>query len=206
MDDLQVTTLEQVSRFLEGTESIEMSISSKAECYDWIRRTLVRFRYLTLGRADRGTILRYLLRVSGYSRAQMNRLVKQYREQGVITRGQSTPNGFSIKYTREDVRLLTGLDGLHGTPSGPAAKKLCERAHQIFGDEKYERLAEISVSHLYNLRQSRAYLGDRRRLSKTQPTRVRIGDRQKPSPNGKPGYLSVDTVHQGDFDGDKGVY
>ena len=33
-----------------------------------------------------------------------------------------------------------------------------------------------------------------------------IGERRKPNPEHKPGYLRVDTVHPGDLDGIKGVY
>jgi hypothetical protein len=35
---------------------------------------------------------------------------------------------------------------------------------------------------------------------------VSIGERRRPEANGRPGYLRVDTVHQGDLDGSKGVY
>ncbi len=45
----------------------------------------------------------------------------------------------------------------HDTPCGHAIKKLCERAYQVFGQSDYETLVGISVSHLYNLRQSKAY-------------------------------------------------
>jgi hypothetical protein len=31
-------------------------------------------------------------------------------------------------------------------------------------------------------------------------------ERRRPDPQGQPGYLRVDTVHQGDLDGAKGVY
>jgi len=206
MDDSQVQTLEQVRKFVEGTDSMELAISSKSERYDWVRRTLIRFEYLTLSRPDRGGLLRYLDRVSGYSKAQINRLVRQYRETGQIERRQCTANGFAPKYTRDDVRLLSDLDELHGTPSGPTVKKLCERAYQVFGQKEYERLAGISVSHLYNLRRSEPYTRDRRHFERTRPSAIRIGERRKPQPNGKPGYLRVDTVHQGDLDGKKGVY
>jgi hypothetical protein len=33
-----------------------------------------------------------------------------------------------------------------------------------------------------------------------------IGIRKKPQPNGKPGFVRADTVHQGDLDGVKGIY
>jgi len=71
---------------------------------------------------------------------------------------------------------------------------------------EYGRLSEISVSHLYNLRRSTGYLRNRRQLTKTRSTNVSIGERRKPNPGGKPGSIRIDTVHQGDLDGKKGVY
>jgi hypothetical protein len=35
---------------------------------------------------------------------------------------------------------------------------------------------------------------------------VQIGERRKPNPEGKPGFIRIDTVHQGDQDKQKGVY
>jgi transposase InsO family protein len=98
------------------------------------------------------------------------------------------------------------MDELHGTLSGPAIKKLCERAYQLFGQQEYERLAGISVSHLYNLRKSAPYLRSRRHFSRTRPATVRFGERRRPQPQGRPGYIRVDTVHQGDQGREKGVY
>ncbi|MHB8423728.1 MAG: integrase catalytic domain-containing protein [Gammaproteobacteria bacterium] len=91
-------------------------------------------------------------------------------------------------------------------PCGPAVKKLCERAFVVFGPPEYERLASISVSHLYNLRKSIPYARRRRHFEKTRPRQISIGERRKPGPHGPPGYIRVDTVHQGDLDGKKGVY
>jgi len=62
------------------------------------------------------------------------------------------------------------------------------------------------VSHLYNLRKSIAYTRQRRHLEKTQPRPSKIGERRKPQPNGQPGYIRIDTVHQRDLDKQKGVY
>jgi len=206
MNDSQIETLEQVRQFLAGVAVMKITIPSKTECYRWIQGTLVRFRYLTLGKADRGLIRRYLQQISGYSRAQIARLIKQYQKTGRIQRRQHTVKGFTSKYTREDIHLLAQLDELHGTLSGPATKKLCERAWQVFKQVKYQRLAGISVSHLYNLRQSTPYSRQRGKVDKTRPVQRRIGERRKPRPEGRPGYIRVDTVHQGDRDGTKGVY
>lgn len=70
----------------------------------------------------------------------------------------------------------------------------------------YERLAKISVSHIYNLRNSMTYKRRRVVFNNTNPTKNKIGERRKPFPNNQPGYLRIDSVHQGDKDGEKGVY
>ncbi len=206
MNDTQIKTLEQVRQFLDGTRAIDLVIETKKERYDWIRDTLIRFRYRHLGKADKGLLLDFLQKVSDYSRIQAKRLVKQYLKTGRLHRRQRTAKGFSRKYTLGDIRLLARTDELHSTLSGPATKKLCERAWEVFGQTEYQRLAGISVGHLYNLRRSTTYRGVRHHFEKTRPTISSIGERRKPQPDGKPGYLRVDTVHQGDLDGVKGVY
>ena len=42
--------------------------------------------------------------------------------------------------------------------------------------------------------------------TQTRAVQVAIGERRKPQPEGRPGYIRVDTVNQGDLDGVKGVY
>jgi transposase InsO family protein len=81
-----------------------------------------------------------------------------------------------------------------------------ERAYHVFGETCYERLATISVAHLYNLRKRTGYLRHRQVWTKTRPVVLAIGERRAPAPNNQPGYLRVDSVHQGDQDGAKGLY
>jgi len=102
--------------------------------------------------------------------------------------------------------LLAAMDERHNTLSGPATKKLCERAYHVFGETEYQRLTGISIAHLYNLRKSKTYREQRHQYEKTKPVRSRIDERRKPNPNGQPGYIRIDSVHQGDQDGVKGVY
>lgn len=86
-------------------------------------------------------------------------------------------------------------------------KKLCERAYEVFDEQEYERLSTISVAHIYNLRKTKRYKTHRCYYSKTNSKKgMHIGERRKPYNDGKPGYLRIDTVHQGDLDGSKGVY
>ena len=113
---------------------------------------------------------------------------------------------FTQKYTVQNKLYLAAMDERHGTLSGPATKKLCQRAYTIFRECKYARLATISISHLYNLRQSDTYLRQRRQFDKTRTVTCLIGERRKPNPQGQPVFIRIDSVHQGDQDGMKGVY
>ena len=110
-------------------------------------------------------------------------------------------------YTRRaDILLLAEVDALHGTLSGPATRKLCERAWKVFGDARFERLAGISNGHVDNLRRSRPYTLRMGTQAATRRTQVAIGERRRPRPGGRPGWVRVDSVHQGDLDKVKGVY
>ena len=207
MNANELTTMDQVSAFLAGTQRVAFEVAGdKQSRYDWVRRTLVKFDYLGCGKADRGVLIRYLMKVSGYSRAQVKRLIKRYRETGKLAPRHCTARGFARRYTQADMRLLAAMDERHNTPNGLALKKLCERAFEVFGQAEHERLAGISVSHLYNLRKSRTCRRARHTVDKTRPVSLPIGERRKPQPDGKPGYIRIDTVHQGDLDGEKGVY
>jgi hypothetical protein len=81
-----------------------------------------------------------------------------------------------------------------------------QRAYYNFQEPKYQRLAEVSVAHLYRLRKSRTYRQRRVAYQATRPAKVAIGERRRPQPEGRPGYVRIDTVHQGDLEGVKGVY
>ena len=140
MNDKKIQSLEEIRAFLAGTTQMEFAIEGAEERYGWIEQTLRRFKYLTPGRSERGVVLHYLERVSGYSRQTVTRLVAQYRNTGKLRRRQRTVAGFARYYTSEDVRLLAELDELHNTPCGAASKKLCERMYRVHGDSRYETL------------------------------------------------------------------
>jgi transposase InsO family protein len=206
MNDAQLHTLDQLQAFLNGTAAVGFSVSAH-ERYDFIARIVHRFGYARLRRRDKGVVLRFLGRVSGYSRAQLTRLVERGRKPApLVKQYPAQRHGFTRTYTDADVLLLARTDTLHGTLSGLATKKLMERAFALFDEPHYERLATISVAHLYNLRKRSGYLRHRRVWTKTRPVSLPIGERRAPAPENRPGYLRVDSVHQGDQDGVKGLY
>lgn len=205
LDD--ITTAEQIKSFLDGSQSVIFEVASnKDERYAWIRKTLYRVNYRQLPKKDRGLVIKLLCKTSDYSRQQITRLISAYLKNREIKRKQRTVNGFQRHYDMRDIALLVTMDELHGTPSGGVLKKLCERANVQLPEAGYQRLAGISIAHLYNLRKSHGYLRARHTFTKTKSTKIPIAVRRKPQPNEQPGYLRVDTVHQGDLDGIKGVY
>ena len=200
-------TLAQVRAFVAGNEPVSFTLTDRTAAHPWMMQTLRQFRYAYCNRADKGVLRRYLAQVTGLSRAQVTRAIGQFTGTGVIEDRRKAPvKPFARRYTAEDIRWLAEVDALHGTLSGLATRKLCERMYRVFGDARYERLAGISNGHLYNLRRHKTYRSQRGGFDKTRPVRVQIGERRKPAPEGKPGYLRVDSVHQGDLDGIKGLY
>ena len=151
-------SLEAVRGLLAGSRDESVLVPGRKAAYAHIGKVLRRFSYWKLGRADKGLVRRYLERTTGLSRAQLTRLVGRYLAEGeLVDRRKGAARPFRRKCRRADILLLAEVDGLHGTLSGPATRKLCERAWQVFGDARFERLAGISNGHLYNLRRSRPY-------------------------------------------------
>lgn len=206
MNDAKLRTLEQVHAFVQGTVALDFSVPPDQR-YEFVARTVRRFGYVRLSRPDKGLVLRFLMHVSGYSRQQLSRLVARAQQPVPLRkRYRASRSSFGRTYTEADVRLLAHTDSLHGTLSGPATKKLMERAYTRFGDTRYERLASISVGHLYNLRKRAGYARVRQAWTKTRSVHIAIGERRAPAPENRPGFLRVDSVHQGDQDGIKGLY
>ena len=196
----------QIQDFLKGSQGVSFAGQDKKEVYDWVGRLLVAQEFAQQDKKRRGAIRAYVEKVTGLGSAQVTRLVRMYKETGIVEIRAYQRREFPRKYTDRDIALLAEVDRAHERLSGPATRHILEREHARFGKAEYARLATISIAHLYNLRASAAY---RQRLAVYQPTRptaVSIGDRRRPEPQGRAGYLRVDTVHQGDLDGAKGVY
>ena len=206
MDDSQITTLEQIRSILKSPGGLKFKGTTRNEKYNWVENALNRFNYFSLGKKDKGTVKAYLLRMSGFSRAQLTRLVSKKIRKGSIKADTGECNRFETKYTIFDKELLARTDNAHGRLSGPATKRIFQRLHDVYGDKTFERLKDISPAHIYNLRLSRTYKLRAQTFGRTKSVQVSIGIRRRPEAMGKPGWIRVDTVHQGDLDGQKGVY
>jgi len=209
MNEAQVRTLEQVRQVVAGTQALRFKAAQDdAGRYAWIEAVLRRLDYLQLKRTERGPVLVYLQRFSGYSRAQVTRLVSRWtRGKALVKHYRKPEHAFARRYTGADVALLAEVDRAMDTLSGPATVCVLRRQRDVFADSRFERLGSISVGHLYNLRHSEPYRAQRVVLTKTRPMQaVTIGVRKAPVPDGRPGFIRIDSVHQGDLDGTKGLY
>lgn len=197
---------EQISEFLKASYGIEFGGQNRAERYAWTERVLVAQEYASQSRKQRGQIRAYIEKVSGLSLPQVTRLIRMYRATGKVEVKDYRRSQFSRKYTAGDVALLATVDRAHERLSGPATRCILKREFDQYGKPEYERLAGISSGHLYNLRSSAGYRKQAAVFEATRSSPVAIGERRRPDPKGRPGYVRVDTVHQGDWDGNKGVY
>jgi transposase InsO family protein len=206
MDDSEAGSLEQMRAFLAGSGEVRFAGQRREEVYGWIQQTLVRHQYAGLDRPGKGLVRSYIARMTGLSRAQVTRLIAAYRRSGQVRAAAYQRHKFAIRYSGADVTLLAYVDKAHGNLSGPATRRILEREYREYGQAAYQRLAAISVAHLYRLRNSAGYRKRNTSYQPTKPTPIPIGERRKPQPHGSPGYLRIDTVHQGDQDGRKGLY
>lgn len=206
MRNAERLSLAEMAEFVQASREIGFDGQSRPEIYAWVQQMLVEQEYFRQRKKDRGVVRAYLSKVTGMSSPQLTRLIRQYREHGRIWADSGRRHQFARKYSDADIRLLAEVDQAHQWLSGPATKRILQREQQVYGKAKFECLAQISVSHLYNLRRRAIYRKRAGHYEVTRATGVSIGERRRPDPRGQPGYLRVDTVHQGDWDGAKGVY
>jgi len=174
--------------------------------YAWMTGLLIRLRYRFLTKEKRGVVRRYIHLYSGYTMSHVDTLIGEYKRTGKLVRTQRTQNSFERVYTREDIALLAEVANAYRHQNAKALRKVCSDMYHVYEDTRFERLQRISASHIYNLKKTPTYQNETLEYTKTKPTTVDIGVRKKPFPDGKPGFLRVDSVHQGDLDKEKGVY
>lgn len=206
MRNLERLTLAEMKEFVATNRHVGWSAVERESVYGLVERVLKTQQYRRLSKGQKGIVRSFLAKVTAMSRAQMTRLIQRWVATRRVERKATQRPSFPRRYTAADIATLAELDAAHEDLSGPAVRHLCRRGWTVFGDERFQRLAEISASHIYNLRKSSAYRKIRVSVQHTQARRVSIGERRPPDPKGRAGYLRVDTVHQGQHDGQPGVY
>jgi predicted DNA-binding transcriptional regulator AlpA len=206
MNDTHLTSVTQLAELVKFGDSVKFNSHNQEETYDWISQALGKFHYFSESKKNRGIIKNYVMTLTGYSDSQIDKLIKRKKTYGRIFLKERTQHTFPKKYETSDVALLADVTSALNHPNGKAVKQMMYDMYHIYEDNRFEKLQQISVSHFYNLRETNIFQSRILNYTKTKPVKVNIGLRKKPSPFGKPGYLRVDSVHQGDLDKEKGVY
>ena len=207
MSDTRIYNIPELTVLLESLDGVSFRAENKADAYNWVEEQLFRYKYDRLDKPSKGVVQAYLRKYTSYSHAQLARLITKWRTTRHVKLSSYERHSFARTYTRDDMVLLAKVDTAHHVLSGPATAHILSRAYTVFDDKAFERLANISPSHLYNLRGTLTYHNHAQVFTHTHGPKNTLGERRKPEPNGRPGYLRVDTVHQGDStDGDKGIY
>jgi len=207
MNDDHLVSVTQLKEFVKLHNSVTFkSTCSKVETYKWIETSLGKFKYFSLKKGERSVVKKYLIHMTGYSEGAMDKLIRRKKKRGCLIPQERTQNAFPKVYQVSDIFLLAEISTVSFNQNGRALSEMCQSMYRDYADSRFERLAKISISHLYNLKKTNIYESHSLCYTKTNPVQRDIGERRKPIPNGIPGYIRIDSVHQGDLDKMKGVY
>mgnify|MGYP000406838644 CR=1 FL=1 len=207
MNNTRQLNIPEIKYLLTATRLLTFKAASKTEAYQWTEQLLRATRYWRLTKKERGVVKAYIKKMTGYSHTQTTELIRRFKLTGYVKLKTYRRHSFGRRYTDHDVTTLAETDDAHDRLSGPATAKIMADEYRLFGDQEYQRLANISSAHIYNLRKLHLYRATVTTYVKTQATPRNIGERRKPEPNGIPGFLRVDSVHAGhSVSGDKGVF
>jgi len=195
--------IDELKAFLVSSDVFTFKGNSREETYAWIERTLRTYSYFSRPRSEKGLIRSYMQKMTGISASQLTRLIGQFRRTRHVRVHAYKRHCFPTKYTREDQLLLAEVDDAHERLSGKATAAIFKRECELFGKEEFKRLSNISVAHLYRLRQSSFYRNHTLTIEKTKPSPCKYGERRRPDPQGRPGYIRWHACRHGSSRGPK---
>lgn len=206
MNDDSLVSVAQLREFAKLENGANFKSNNKKETYEWVGKTLGKFHYVSETKKNKGIIKNYIINMTGYSGGNVDKLIARKKKVGAVILKKRTQNTFETFYTDADIALLAKVVNAYQGQNGHAIRKVLREMNDVYKDDRFERLARLSTSHLYNLKKKEMFKTHSLVYTKTNPVNTNIGERTKPEPCGKPGYIRVDSVHQGDLDKQKGVY
>src|ERR1022692_2146553 len=114
MQNLERLSLSEMKEFVEGNRKVCFSTEGREGTYGFIEGTLKSQQYRKLNKGQKGIVRRFLVKVTGLSRAQMTRLVGRWMRQRCIPLQAAVKRRrFARRYTAADIRLLASVDSAH---------------------------------------------------------------------------------------------
>jgi hypothetical protein len=208
MNHTSIKSINDIKQLNKADIAHMFSIHTAKERYAVMGQILTAIKYIQLSKKDKGIAREFLLNITEYSKVQIKRLIHTWKSQGLTSKSHHSGGAHNVKYHTSDIARLIETDIAHESVNGLATRLILEREYKVFGKSQYAGICGISLSHLYNIRNKNQQYRSSEALvyTKTRPTQVDIGERRRPSPYGKPGFIRIDSVHQGDLDTQKGVY
>src|SRR3990167_106043 len=178
MNDSPLKIIEELRIFLKSSTLLAFKGQRRSEIYEWVEDTIIKFDYQSLEKKDKRIVKQYLEKITGYSRAQITRLIGKQRKTGKVSVTKCHRHIFPKIYSDKDVWLLAKTDELHDFPNGVTVKRILKRMVEVYKDFSYRNIANISVGHIYNLRKSVSYQRLTKKYEKTKQNVVNIGERR----------------------------
>jgi len=157
MENWERLTLDEMEAFVANNRKVRFKAKTQEEAYRIIESVLKDQGYRRLSKGQKGTVRKYLAKITGLSRSQVTRLIQRWSKLRRLQIKRKPRRRFARQYTSADVVLLAEVDSAHEDLSGPAVRRILQREYAVYGRKEYERLAQISASHIYNLRVSATY-------------------------------------------------
>lgn len=196
MDDIHLETLAEVREFLRGSLKLVLRLETLIEKYDFIDEKVATFNYPSLSKSDKRIVVLYLKKFTGYKRAQLFRLIKRAVKGKLVKKDYVRTSGYHRLYTPADIKLIEKTDEAHLRLNAHATHEIMRREYALFHHLEFKNVANISISHIDNLRKSNCYKASW--VNGTKARIIAIGTTTKPETNNCPGSIRIDTVHQRD--------
>src|ERR1700747_1542560 len=106
MKNLEGLTLSEMEEFVKTNQKVTLEAGEREARYGFVERVLQGHSYRKLSRSERGTVRRFLAKVTCFSRAQLNRLIGKWRRTRRVRRKPAQRPSFPRRYTSADAALL----------------------------------------------------------------------------------------------------
>ena len=176
-------SLEQIRAFMAASQEIRFEGRNRKEIYDWVRQTAIEQQYHVQGKAGKG-LLRMLHRqddrLEPCAGDPADRAVSGDGEGG----GKRIPAGDAFRACTRGGTSSCWPKWMKPMrrSADQRRRRSCTGSFTSLENREYERLARLSVAHLYNLRKTGTYRKRRVVYQGTRPTAVSIGETAEAGP------------------------
>lgn len=108
MNDETLSSPDEIKLFLEGTKQVTLSLDKRNK-YEWIARTVKSTGYFKLKKKEKSIVCAYMMKVTHYSRSQLDDLIRQYKTKKWIGCPLYKKTHFPKQYTQKDILLLVTI-------------------------------------------------------------------------------------------------